>query len=90
MKHFAALFLLLSALQTSLAAHAGERVADGIRDLPLYEVPATGTGETLSLLITGDGGWAGLAQQVSAGLLGAIQEEGRCDGMSRASVARFS
>lgn len=81
MKRFAALCLLLWALQTSLTAHAGERVADGalhadapasvhdgIRDLPLYEVPATGTGETLCLLITGDGGWATLAQQVSAGL----------------------
>jgi type IV secretory pathway VirJ component len=81
MKRFVALLLLWSALQTSLTANAGERVADGtlhaegpasvpdsIRDLPLYEVPATGEGQTLSLLITGDGGWAGLARQVSAGL----------------------
>ena len=41
---------------------------DSIQDLPLYEVPAAGSGETLGLLITGDGGWASLDQQVSAEL----------------------
>lgn len=76
-----ALFLLLSALQTSPAVNADERVAhsvshadappnvpDTICDLPLYEVPSDRPGETLGLLISGDGGWAGLAQDVSAGL----------------------
>ena len=41
---------------------------DHIHDLPLYEVPAAGSGEILGLLITGDGGWASLDQQVSAEL----------------------
>lgn len=78
MRRFVALFLLVSAMQISQTGNAGERVAlhaeapaivpDSIRDLPLTEVPAAGAGETLGLLITGDGGWAGLDQQVAAQL----------------------
>jgi type IV secretory pathway VirJ component len=80
MRRFVVLLLLVSALQTQ-PGHAGERVdagasradtpagmPDSIRELPLTEVPAASTGETLCLLITGDGGWAGLDQEVSAGL----------------------
>jgi type IV secretory pathway VirJ component len=44
-----------------------------VRDLPLVEVPATalpdaGTQELFAVLLTGDGGWAGLDQDVSAAL----------------------
>ena len=40
-----------------------------LADLPLTEVPATGkAGRTLAVLITGDGGWAGLDQEIAARL----------------------
>ena len=42
--------------------------ANGLGDLPLSEVPARQGGDTLALLITGDGGWAALDQNVSAEL----------------------
>lgn len=37
-------------------------------DLPLVEVPATGAGDTLALLISGDGGWAGIDKELAAEL----------------------
>lgn len=38
-------------------------------DLPINEVPATaGEGGTFALLLSGDGGWAGLDKEVAAGL----------------------
>lgn len=40
----------------------------GLADLPLVEVPAAGDGELLAILLTGDGGWAGLDQDVAAAL----------------------
>lgn len=50
-------------------------VAD-VRDLPLVEVPASGTpasgfDDTFVVLMTGDGGWAGLDQDVAAALAAA-------------------
>ena len=39
-----------------------------IGDLPVEEVPATGSGTELALLMTGDGGWAGLDQELAARL----------------------
>jgi type IV secretory pathway VirJ component len=44
-----------------------------LRDLPLHEVPASGAagaaaGDCFAVLLTGDGGWAGLDQDVSAAL----------------------
>jgi type IV secretory pathway VirJ component len=36
--------------------------------LPLDEVPATGDGDLFCVLLTGDGGWAGLDKQVAAAL----------------------
>jgi len=42
--------------------------ASELRDLPLVEVPATGTGDTLALLISGDGGWAGIDKELAAEL----------------------
>jgi type IV secretory pathway VirJ component len=39
-----------------------------ISDLPLEEVAAAGSGAELALLLTGDGGWAGLDQELAARL----------------------
>jgi type IV secretory pathway VirJ component len=39
-----------------------------VRDLPLVEVPASRSSDTFALLLTGDGGWAGLDREVAAGL----------------------
>jgi len=54
-----------------LSAHtevsAAERPAD-IGDLPVQEVHASGTSEEFALLLTGDGGWAGLDQELAARL----------------------
>jgi len=42
---------------------------DGLADLPLVEVPATGAPrDALAVIITGDGGWAGLDREIAAGL----------------------
>lgn len=35
-------------------------------DLPLVELPATHPGKTLAVIVTGDGGWAGIDQQIGA------------------------
>ncbi|WP_372683183.1 AcvB/VirJ family lysyl-phosphatidylglycerol hydrolase [Desulfosarcina sp.] len=43
-----------------------------LSDLPLVEVPATGPPRNaLAVMITGDGGWAGLDQEIGAGLAAA-------------------
>jgi type IV secretory pathway VirJ component len=39
-----------------------------IADLPLEEVHASGAGDEFALLLTGDGGWAGLDQELAARL----------------------
>jgi type IV secretory pathway VirJ component len=39
-----------------------------IGDLPLQEVHASGAGQEFALLLTGDGGWAGLDQELAARL----------------------
>jgi type IV secretory pathway VirJ component len=38
-------------------------------DLPLIEMPASGAGDTFAVLLSGDGGWAGLDKQVAASLV---------------------
>jgi type IV secretory pathway VirJ component len=43
-------------------------MAREISDLPLHEVHAAGTTGELALLLTGDGGWAGLDQELAARL----------------------
>jgi type IV secretory pathway VirJ component len=52
---------------TARVETAPERPAD-ISDLPVQEVHATGNGNELALLLTGDGGWAGLDQELAARL----------------------
>lgn len=37
-------------------------------DLPLIEIPADGNRDTFAILLSGDGGWAGLDKQVAASL----------------------
>jgi type IV secretory pathway VirJ component len=44
------------------------RPPPGISDLPVNEVQATGPSEELALLLTGDGGWAGLDRELAARL----------------------
>src|SRR5262249_17490997 len=39
-----------------------------LADLPLIEVPTMGTGDTFAVLLSGDGGWAGLDKDVAAAL----------------------
>ena len=39
-----------------------------LADLPLVEVPAAGNGDTFAVLLSGDGGWAGLDKDVAAAL----------------------
>jgi type IV secretory pathway VirJ component len=39
-----------------------------ISDLPVDEVPATGSSDEFALLLTGDGGWAGLDRELAARL----------------------
>lgn len=38
--------------------------AKDVDDLPLVEVPAAHPGKTLAVIVTGDGGWAGIDQQI--------------------------
>ena len=39
-----------------------------VNDLPLVEVPTRGPGKTLAVMISGDGGWAGIDKDVSKAL----------------------
>lgn len=54
----------------SLAAKraAAPAAPAGLNDLPLVEVPADGRSDTFAVLLSGDGGWAGLDQEVAAAL----------------------
>jgi Type IV secretory pathway, VirJ component len=52
-------------MRTLLAMALAFSIND-VSDLPLTEVPATGTSQQLALFLTGDGGWAGLDKGVSA------------------------
>ena len=45
--------------------------AEPVKDLPLVEVPATGPpSDTFAVIISGDGGWAGLDREVAGALSG--------------------
>jgi len=59
------------AIATARRAHEPSPVTTPeVSDLSLVEVPAThpGDGDTLAILLTGDGGWAGLDKGLAAGL----------------------
>ena len=53
-----------------LAADSSPVTAPDVADLSLVEVPATngGEGDTLAILLTGDGGWADIDKTLAAGL----------------------
>lgn len=63
MPQFRAAYLKLSAAVTAAPARPAE-----ISDLPVTEVPASGASAELALLLTGDGGWAGLDQELAGRL----------------------
>ena len=52
---------------TAQVEAAPERPPD-INDLPVQEVHAAGASDEFALLISGDGGWAGLDQELAARL----------------------
>lgn len=62
--------MLVADTAAPAAAHTAVKVAaDSLDDLPLTEVPATvKESDVFALMISGDGGWAGLDQSVSAEL----------------------
>ncbi|BBI99430.1 virulence protein [Ferrigenium kumadai] len=43
-------------------------VTDELSDLPLVVLPATGKSDTLAVMVSGDGGWAGIDKQVAEAL----------------------
>ena len=49
-------------------APAAPAVVTQLRDLPIIEAPAAGAGELLALIMSGDGGWAGLDKALAAAL----------------------
>ena len=52
-----------------IGASASGAVPADVSALPIVEVPAAApSGDTLALLVSGDGGWAGLDREVAAGL----------------------
>ena len=53
----------LNALAPATAT-GGTGVAADASDLPLVELPAAHPGKTLAVIVTGDGGWAGIDQQI--------------------------
>ena len=63
MPQFRAAYARLAARPPPVAAAAPE-----ISDLPLHEVHAAGPAQEFALLLTGDGGWAGLDQELAARL----------------------
>jgi type IV secretory pathway VirJ component len=55
----------LDAMAPAKAAGKNGSQADA-SDLPLVELPAEHPGKTLAVIVTGDGGWAGIDQQIGA------------------------
>ena len=54
--------------KVAIPASTSPREEKSISDLPLVEVDASHSGDTLGILLTGDGGWAGLDKELSATL----------------------
>jgi type IV secretory pathway VirJ component len=59
---FNAAFASIAATET----HHLQPPPQSLADLPIVEVPATGTGDTFAILLSGDGGWAGLDKEVAS------------------------
>jgi type IV secretory pathway VirJ component len=43
-------------------------MSGSLADLPVVEVPADGNGDTFAILLSGDGGWAGIDKDIAAAL----------------------
>ncbi|PKN09988.1 MAG: hypothetical protein CVU73_03345 [Deltaproteobacteria bacterium HGW-Deltaproteobacteria-8] len=54
----------LNAMAPAKAATNDKAAHTDASDLPLVEVPAEHPGKTLAVIVTGDGGWAGIDQQI--------------------------
>jgi len=65
---FAAAYVQLSAAQRATAAPAAPPVPQQLADLPMVEVPAAGSGKRFAVLLSGDGGWAGIDKELAAAL----------------------
>jgi len=59
---------LLDAYRAAVAASTSGLAVPSLPDLPLVEVPAEANGDLFAVLVSGDGGWAGLDKEVAAGL----------------------
>ncbi|MDB6045552.1 MAG: putative AcvB-related protein [Gammaproteobacteria bacterium] len=59
---FNAAFAAVAATET----HHLQAPPPSLADLPIVEVPATGSGDTFAILLSGDGGWAGLDKDVAS------------------------
>jgi type IV secretory pathway VirJ component len=58
----------LTAAYASIASKQPQRrqsVPASLADLPIVEVPATGQNDTFAVLLSGDGGWAGIDQEIA-------------------------
>ena len=70
MKFLAGAFLVLSACARGVAQQPRPLVAPDVSDLPLIEMPATGSANNaFAIFLTGDGGWATLDRNVSKELV---------------------
>ena len=54
----------LDAVSPVKKAPQGDAAAGDVSDLPLVEVPAAQPGKTMAVIVTGDGGWAGIDQKI--------------------------
>lgn len=54
--------------QKAVTSQVGVAGVASVGDLPLIDIAASQPGDTLAILLTGDGGWAGLDKEVSATL----------------------
>lgn len=56
------------ALAAKLEPLTGTALPTSLSDLPLIEIPASAPGDTFAVLLSGDGGWAGLDKDVAEAL----------------------
>jgi len=61
---FGAAYAALAAKEQGLAAPPAQ-----LADLPLVELPSTGAGERFAVLLSGDGGWAGIDKGIAEALV---------------------
>ncbi len=59
-----------AAFQRMVAVPVQSPSAQAVADLPLKEVPAATSAKTMAVMVSGDGGWAGLDRDLAAALAG--------------------